>query len=479
MALSSELIYPNWQAFVRIYRWDEAAEQWEYRGGEVDTASNTVTVQIDRGGVYAAFTAAPYTCEDISYMHPRGWSLVSTSVDVVDPDPEMVYGDDVQMYQLYGWNGSSYYVPSAIQSCGVGYWLLLLDSALIDYEGLCCQPQYGPVCLDLNPVWNIVGCPFITDADWDLTSVDSGDVSLSFTEAVGRGWISSVKYGWNGTNYYFAETLEPSKAYWMASLVPDLSLCVYPSDVYAPKQFPKPGASPTGDNFVSLGLEGSEETVYIGLSRDATIRFDPAFDLPVPPTAPGATDPVLSLVPQYESPFTSLVQDVQYPSDTVVWLLELSGEQSMRLTASNLSVLDSLGYQLHISESDGGRFLKLDADHPREISAGVHEVIAIRTMNSKAALPREYYLSANYPNPFNPNTVIRFGLPKPSEIMLSVYNVLGRRVATLANGHYPAGHHEVVWDGTNLLGVQVASGVYFYRIEAEDFTQSRKMVLLK
>ncbi len=94
-------------------------------------------------------------------------------------------------------------------------------------------------------------------------------------------------------------------------------------------------------------------------------------------------------------------------------------------------------------------------------------------------LPRDYGLSQNYPNPFNPHTTIRFDLPRRSQVDLSVYNVLGQHTATLSEGVLPFGTYEVTWDGRNQHGAAVASGVYFYRLIADGFTEEKKMVLVR
>jgi len=95
------------------------------------------------------------------------------------------------------------------------------------------------------------------------------------------------------------------------------------------------------------------------------------------------------------------------------------------------------------------------------------------------ALPMQYELSNNYPNPFNPETHISFSLPTAGEVRLSVYNVLGQQVKTLAAGTFEAGRHEVVWDGTDEAGDHVTSGIYLYRLEAGNFLETKKMMLLK
>jgi outer membrane protein assembly factor BamB len=90
-----------------------------------------------------------------------------------------------------------------------------------------------------------------------------------------------------------------------------------------------------------------------------------------------------------------------------------------------------------------------------------------------------YYLERNYPNPFNPVTTIRFGLRKRGHVTLKIYNVAGSLIKTLVNQTLPAGNHFKDWTGDNNHGSQVASGIYFYRIESGNFSETKKMVLIR
>ena len=89
-------------------------------------------------------------------------------------------------------------------------------------------------------------------------------------------------------------------------------------------------------------------------------------------------------------------------------------------------------------------------------------------------MPESYALYQNYPNPFNPDTDIKYAVPSDVSVTLKVYNVLGAKVATLVDASQKAGVYNVRWDARDL-----ASGVYFCRLQAGDFTAVRKMVLLK
>jgi hypothetical protein len=88
-------------------------------------------------------------------------------------------------------------------------------------------------------------------------------------------------------------------------------------------------------------------------------------------------------------------------------------------------------------------------------------------------------LEQNQPNPFNPNTTVRFSIPQPGHVLLTVHDIRGRRVAILENGPCPAGYSARRWDGRDGTGREVASGIYFLHMEAGDFAAVRKMVLLK
>jgi chitodextrinase len=93
--------------------------------------------------------------------------------------------------------------------------------------------------------------------------------------------------------------------------------------------------------------------------------------------------------------------------------------------------------------------------------------------------PRTFKLHSNYPNPFNPETTIKFELPKQEKVRLLIYNVLGQVVNELVNEQKKAGYHVIKWNGTDSFGRATASGIYFYRITAGKYTNTKKMVLIR
>jgi hypothetical protein len=103
----------------------------------------------------------------------------------------------------------------------------------------------------------------------------------------------------------------------------------------------------------------------------------------------------------------------------------------------------------------------------------------VQETTEEEIVPSAFQLSQNYPNPFNPQCEIRYALPKHAEVNLSVYNVLGQKVKTLVDELQTAGFKTVHWNGKDDKGEEVSSGVYFYKLKAGDYSETKKMILLK
>jgi hypothetical protein len=100
--------------------------------------------------------------------------------------------------------------------------------------------------------------------------------------------------------------------------------------------------------------------------------------------------------------------------------------------------------------------------------------VILDIFNLQSNPPKEIHLCQNYPNPFNPSTTIEFNLLKTSEVSLKVFNILGEEVATLVSDRLSAGSYSYEWDASNL-----SSGEYLYRLQAGDYVETRKMVLMR
>ncbi len=145
--------------------------------------------------------------------------------------------------------------------------------------------------------------------------------------------------------------------------------------------------------------------------------------------------------------------------------------------AARVGILDMQGSALI---RKGSRFLVRLPGQYEIVEALVSDLehnALIPTINPTAKganLPTEFSLNQNYPNPFNPATTMSFSLPDAVDVKLEIYNIMGQKVTTLIDDRREAGNHVVQWDGSD-----AASGIYFYRITAGQYTESKKMLLLK
>jgi hypothetical protein len=149
-----------------------------------------------------------------------------------------------------------------------------------------------------------------------------------------------------------------------------------------------------------------------------------------------------------------------------------AGDTSATYTISSMSYQDTGTYVCYITNTI--------ADQLTLISRPVHVSISgTVALDGLAGIPEEYALHANYPNPFNPSTTIRYDLPEAADVILTVYDLLGREVMQLAGGYREAGYQVANWDGRNASGREVPTGVYIARLVTPEYSKSIKMLLLK
>lgn len=105
--------------------------------------------------------------------------------------------------------------------------------------------------------------------------------------------------------------------------------------------------------------------------------------------------------------------------------------------------------------------------------------LRLLTVENKNQIPNSYKLYNNYPNPFNPQTTIKYDLQKSGKVVIEIFNLLGQKIKTLVNEDKTAGSYTTTWNGTTDKGLYAASGIYFYRIKTENFSNTKKMLLIR
>ena len=142
---------------------------------------------------------------------------------------------------------------------------------------------------------------------------------------------------------------------------------------------------------------------------------------------------------------------------------------------------DSLKFYFTYNNKSGGSMREPNGANTYKFSYGSLNVSDLTSVSSDInSIPSNFQLMQNYPNPFNPSTVISYQLPKSGNVLMKVYDALGREVVTLVNEMQQAGTYRVDFNSLSAGGSgQLSSGVYFYTLKVGDFVQTKKMILLK
>jgi hypothetical protein len=390
----------------------------------------------------------------------EGWNLVSLPTRVADASKSIIFPTSES--NAFGYQ-SSYLVQDTILN-GMGCWLKFPSRDTIDFQGY----EILGDTFNVNPRWNLVG---------SLTyPVPVSQVRILSSLHILSNFIGYLPYA----GYYDADTLKPGNAYWL-KVDTSGSLVLSSSIVYDPLAKPaKQDEIVENQNIMTTGIAEAEGISYLTftdkLSRARTIYFATSskkidvksFDLP-PSPPPGVFD-----VRYYSQRNFEIIKD----NNSIIPIL-IEGYELPLLIKWDIKER-SLSASLKIDD----RFISMDGSGSDLIINNPSKFIL--TINGGEKIPTEYALIQNYPNPFNPNTNIRYQLPADSRVTLKVFNVLGEEVRVLFDGIENAGYKSLVWNAKDNYGNDIASGIYFYRLEASSisdpgiiFNDVKKTILLR
>ena len=188
---------------------------------------------------------------EFAMAYEGGWNLISSPLEPIDPALLTVFGPEVDLWQLYGWNGG-YVAPLEFHG-GIGYWLLLPQPTTIEFKGTPCGSAADPFHTPLAVGWNLIGAPYAVPARLGEADVDSAGLVLEAADAVDRGWLSPALYGWAQGSYSFGDVVIPGHGYWLAALVDGLKLVLRPFE----GALKRPGP-PDRDDVVAVILSGTD-----------------------------------------------------------------------------------------------------------------------------------------------------------------------------------------------------------------------------
>jgi len=346
-----------------------------------------------------------------------------------------------------------------------GYWILALQEATVTTE---VTPE-TEFTINLSAEWNMVGMVGPAGSTIDFTDPDDDpDGSVVGTNTY---WYDPAVGG-----YVITTTLESGKSYWVLALQ-DCTLTIGPATTASP-----PSTTPSvlkPDWIMPLELSDSRgvtQSLTVGMSDNTVPNIDFRFDLVSPPVSPASK--FNGYISADHQRFNRLDRDIKPISRSASWdiIVDAPGEE-VTLSWHPADLPGDKNAVLKIES----KTVDMQTTNSIQIPAGKNTVKLIVDTSSK---PQELVLMPNWPNPFNPETWIPYKLPKNADVVITIYDALGRPIRKLDLAHKSAGAyidkaHAAYWDGRNEVGESVASGLYFYTIRAGKLSATRKMFLLK
>jgi hypothetical protein len=468
---------------------EENGISWTYPGVEPEQSPLRVQVPLSN-------SAGP-VLPDASYR------IVGFPFDVFPADVADVFFDDLGGVDNTSWRLGRYdptrpFGDSVAEGAevgpierGKGYWLIVRDRNTVGAGGLSAWPDTNYegeeyAALVLSPGWNQIATPFAFDIAWGQCVRESDD-------------IENFAYQYLGANlqYQYVSVLEPYAGYFVrnAGSVARTLLVPYTENVPGGKELSDPRVATAGNWRLGLSLTAGnmiDNTTVLGVTAGARDGYDPN-DCSKPPHPPCEFLSLASTVEEEGDRPLRLAGDFRSPL-SAGWRFELQVDgglgQLASLRMNDYSLLPA-GYVATLVDPLTGRAYELSPDRPfvlpREITAAGdrYELLVgdeswvLNEAGPAVDVPARVTFSPCYPNPFNPLTNLVFGLNRTSRVRLEIFDVRGHRVRRLLDEITAPGPHTVPWDGRNDRGAELPAGLYFGCMQAGEFSETRKMILIK
>jgi hypothetical protein len=417
------------------------------------------------------------------------YKMISLPLQPEEPSVRALLFDDFGEYNKQVWRISRYNTPVRTyaefpafadeMTAGFGFWIISRQNVRFDVENSWSTEADGPFGLRLDPGWTQMGNPFAFPVRW--------------SEINGSALVEAP-VAYDGRDYrYDVEVIQPWEGYFVHN-PGDSAVILSVPPIEAGDRVARTDPLVCGDGEYRLQLSASvPETKlvdgwnYLGLLKGAESGTDPKDFFEAPPIGDFVR---LSIVENgerfagnFKSPF----------SEGNRWEMEvgstLPGNVDVKVRLSDAGQLGD-STRFYVLDRDCGRLVtsevrsfavRLDDRYPvRHFSVLIgSENYARKYSEGIPLVPLSFALEQNFPNPFNPETTVRYQLPAACRVELEIYNILGRKIRSLVSREEEAGEKSVVWDGRDDFGRIVAGGVYMTRLRAGGFTATKKMILLR
>ncbi len=420
---------------------------------------------------------------------PETYSMISVPGDLNNKNAQPILFEEYDNTQvrLFRWKNNGYQEYPSMDKLdpGKAFWIITLDATtLMSGSGTSTRliPSYT---INLDQGWNQIGTPYNFGNDINDLQYTVGSIELPF-------------YEYDGTGYSTTNMMDPGKGYWLYAHEAT-SIKVNPRGPGLAKLMVEGVPHPLnwgGRVKASTGNVNDSENVF-GVILSASETWD-EFDRHEPPVI-GDYITLAFDNRNWESRGGLYAQDIQPEGmEGYLWqfVVKTNQEGYVNLDVEKIKELP-LDWDLFVLDMDlkivhkaqemnQYRFVSTGSEIERNFSLVVGpDSFTKEVIKDYNFVPTDYTLLQNVPNPFNAITTIRFGLPEDGKVSLTIYSILGQKVAAvISEQEFTAGSHAILWDGKNDAGRGVATGVYLYYLTvrkdgATKFHQARKLVLLK
>jgi len=447
-----------------------------FHGGMVSTYPNEDPEKPEISEVIVPFIEFPQVTLQNLYQ------MFSIPLNTNNQPISIMLGDDLgeynrNNYRIFDWDAvqNRYTELSALDTQlppGKALWLITKEQITIDIDSSYSVSTSEDYPIQLHEGWNMIGVPFAFNVAW--SEVDASSIQGA-----------ALNY-FNGASWEMATIMEPFKGYAIKS-VRDTTLYIPPIEAVTLNKLYthiQPGAAEW-----QIQLKAQSENLedifnFAGVRGTANDGWD-ILDSAEPP----AIDDYVSIYfdhsdwEKYAGPYTSDFREPYAEGYVFEFTVQTSLSDQIKITFEPQNLPQNFDWiivspQAGVKHSKGEILTSL----PKQkfcLIVGTAEFLNSKQGDLKE-LPTKFDLSQNHPNPFNPQTTIRYTMPKAEKVTLKVFNLLGEEVVTLINGELKAaGYYDIDWNGLDKHGRQVASGIYLYQVRAGDFSAIKRMVVMK
>ncbi|MCF7805836.1 MAG: DUF5689 domain-containing protein [Candidatus Marinimicrobia bacterium] len=459
----------------RLWR---AAEQAEY------SSPNISVVQGNE--IYTSNESAVTELEFFSIMPQivglqSGWNIMSFAIEPVNQDMMNIAQplvDAAQLIKVQDERGKAIEQILGTWKNNIGSWagsegyyLKVSEDTELEVQGF---PIPLPFDVPLQAGWNIIGYPVNSpQAALNMVQplIDEGAL-IKIQNESGKA-IEQILGTWKDN----IETFVPGEGYYLKVLA-DASLRIDRQTMEGPEAIAESATQPdmvAPEQFVSAfaGNPYNPMNVYVNLDDVQKNSLEAGYEIGV---FDGEVCVGSVMIPeQFQSrQYLSLIAGMDDPTTEEYDGFRSGAPLSLRLWNGN-EILYGAVRPLGV-EPDADQLVAFEARGTAVLAVNGWQQTAI---DPEMGIPTDYELANAYPNPFNPSTTIRYGVPELTDVSIQVYNMMGQRVATLVQERLHPGYYTIVWNGQNYLGQPVATGVYFYQMRTGAKVMTKKVVFMK